>query len=135
MPADLDRSLAISASGLRAQSVRMRVVAENLANAESVADTPGGDPYRRRVATFRAALDGADSGVEVTGIASDQSDFRLSYQPGHPAADAAGYVRLPNVNSLIESADMKAAQRSYEANLGAIQAARAMLARTVDLLK
>ncbi|MEL7738889.1 flagellar basal body rod protein FlgC [Citromicrobium bathyomarinum] len=133
----LDSSIGVSAAGLRAQTLRMRVIAENLANANSVADTPGGDPYRRKVPTFRAALDrtsGATT-VEITGIQADQSDFSRVHQPGNPAADADGYVKMPNVNSLIESADMKSAQRSYEANLNAIEAARSLTMRTIDLLK
>ncbi|MEC8179821.1 MAG: flagellar basal body rod protein FlgC [Pseudomonadota bacterium] len=133
----LDSSIGVSAAGLRAQTLRMRVIAENLANANSVSDTPGGDPYRRKVPTFRAALDrtsGATT-VEITGIQADQSDFTRVHQPGNPAADADGYVKMPNVNSLIESADMKSAQRSYEANLNAIEAARSLTMRTIDLLK
>ena len=133
----LDNSIGISAAGLRAQSLRMRVIAENLANANSVADTPGGDPYRRKVPTFKAAMD-RDTGttsVEITGIAADRSDFKRVHQPGNPAADADGYVKMPNVNSLVESADMKSAQRSYEANLNAIEAARSLTMRTIDLLK
>lgn len=134
---DLDASLGVSASGLRAQSLRMRVIAENLANQDSVADTPGGDPYRRRVVSFQAAVDRANggTGVKVKSIQADQSDFVKVYQPGHPAADAQGYVLRPNVNGLIESADMKAAQRSYEANLNAIEAAKSLTMRTIDLLK
>lgn len=140
---DLRSSVEISASGLRAQSLRMRVIAENLANAQSVASTPDGDPYRRRVVTFEPVLDGPDGaarsndgmGVRVRGIATDSSAFQRVYQPGHPAADAQGYVSMPNVNSLIETADMKAAQRSYEANVNAIEAARSMTMRTIDLLK
>ena len=133
----LDSSVDISAAGLRAQSLRMRVIAENLANKDSVSDAPGGDPYRRKVATFKAAVDRESGGttVEVTGIRADQSDLPRVYQPGHPAADGEGYVKLPNVNSLVESADMKAAQRSYEANLNAIEAARSLMMRTIDLLK
>lgn len=134
---DLKDSLAVSASGLRAQSLRMRVIAENLANQDSVASTPGGDPYRRQVTTFRAELDRADgkNGVKVTGITTDKSDFQKVYDPGNPAANAQGYVLKPNVNSLIETADMKAAQRSYEANLNAIEAAKSLTMRTIDLLK
>ena len=133
----LDNSIGVSAAGLRAQSLRMRVIAENLANANSVADTPGGDPYRRKVPTFKAAMD-RDTGttsVEITGIAADRSDFKRVHQPGNPAADADGYVKMPNVNSLVESADMKSAQRSYEANLNAIEAARSLTMRTIDLFK
>ena len=134
---DLKTSVQVSASGLRAQSLRMRVIAENLANADSVARTPGGDPYRRRVATFKAEVDRATggTGVNVQSIQTDKSAFQRVYQPGNPAADAKGYVLMPNVNRLIETADMKAAQRSYEANLNAIEAAKALTMRTIDLLK
>jgi flagellar basal-body rod protein FlgC len=134
---DLKASLGVSASGLRAQSLRMRVIAENLANQDSVATTPGGNPYRRRVASFSAEMDRATgaTGVKVRGIENDRSDFTRVYQPGHPAADAQGYVLKPNVNSLVETADMKAAQRSYEANLNAIEAAKSLTMRTIDLLK
>lgn len=134
---DLKSSIGVSASGLRAQSLRMRVIAENLANQDSVARTAGGDPYRRRVATFKAELDRATGATNVTvkSIEGDKSDFQRVYQPGNPAADAQGYVLRPNVNGLIETADMKAAQRSYEANLNAIEAARGLTMRTIDLLK
>ena len=133
----LESSIGISASGLRAQSLRMRVIAENLANANSVSDTPGGDPYRRKVPIFRATVDRINGGstVEVTAISPDRSELPRIYQPGNPAADAEGYVKQPNVNTLVESADMKAAQRSYEANLNAIEAARSLTMRTIDLLK
>ncbi len=134
---DLKTSLGISASGLRAQSLRMRVIAENLANQDSVAQTPGGTPYRRRIASFSAELDRTTggTGVKVRSIETDKSDFTRVYQPGHPAADKDGYVLKPNVNGLIEAADMKAAQRSYEANLNAIEAAKSLTMRTIDLLK
>lgn len=133
---DLKTSIGVSASGLRAQSLRMRIIAENLANADSVAKTPGGNPYRRRVATFQAEVDKATGGtmVKVDSIVGDKSDFNRIYQPGNPAADASGYVLQPNVNNLIETADMKAAQRSYEANLNAIESARDMTMRTLDLI-
>jgi flagellar basal-body rod protein FlgC len=133
----LDSSIGVSASGLRAQSLRMRVIAENLANSDSVATTPGGDPYRRRVATFKSEVDRATGAthVSVKSIEGDKSQFQRVYEPGNPAADARGYVQRPNVNSLIETADMKAAQRSYEANLNAIESARSMTMRTIDLLK
>jgi flagellar basal-body rod protein FlgC len=134
---DLKSSVSVSASGLRAQSLRMRIIAENLANQDSVAATPGGTPYRRKVVTFTPDLDrdtGA-TGVKVTSIVNDKSPFNRIYQPGNPAADAQGYVNMPNVNGLIEAADMKAAQRAYEANLNAIEAARGMTSRTIDLLK
>lgn len=134
---DLKKSIDVSASGLRAQSLRMRVIAENLANANSLARTPGGDPYRRKIATFEAEVDRASGaeGVKVRTIDTDKSAFPRVYQPGNPAADAAGYVSQPNVNTIIEAADMKAAQRSYEANLNAIEAAKALTMRTIDLLK
>ncbi len=134
---DLKTSVDVSASALRAQSLRMRVIAENLANADSAARTPGGDPYRRRVATFAAEVDRATGGtqVKVDAITTDKSDFNRVYAPGNPAADAQGYVLKPNVNSLIEAADMKAAQRSYEANLNAIESARNLTMRTIDLLR
>lgn len=134
---DLENSVQVSASGLRAQALRMRVIAENLANADSVAQTPGGQPYRRRIPTFRAEMDRASGAMEVgvPAIKGDKSAFPRVYQPGNPAADAKGYVLTPNVNALTETADMKAAQRSYEANLNAIEAARNLALRTIDLLK
>lgn len=128
---DLNDITRIAASGLRAQSLRMRVVAENLANSDSVAATPGGTPYRRKLVVFRPT----DDGVAVGGVGTDRSAFPRIYQPGHPAADARGYVLEPNVNGLVEAADMRAAQRSYEANLTSIEAARSLAARTLDLLK
>ncbi|WP_052025624.1 flagellar basal body rod protein FlgC [Novosphingobium sp. AP12] len=135
--AELGNAIDVSASGLRAQALRMRVIAENLANSDSVAATPEGDPYRRRVATFAAEVDRASGATQVAvkSIDADKSAFGRIYQPGNPAADGAGYVEQPNVNPLIEAADMKAAQRSYEANLNAIESARGMTMRTIDLLK
>lgn len=134
---DLENSVQVSASGLRAQALRMRVIAENLANADSVSASPGGEPYRRRIPTFRAELDRTSGAtqVEVPSIKGDRSAFPRVYQPGNPAADAKGYVLMPNVSTLTETADMKAAQRSYEANLNAIEAARNLTLRTIDLLK
>ena len=134
---DLKKSIDVSASALRAQSLRMRVIAENLANSNSLAKTPGGTPYQRKIATFEAEVDRATGaqGVKVRTIEKDKSEFPRIYQPGNPAADAAGYVRQPNVNSIVEAADMKSAQRSYEANLNAIEAAKALTMRTIDLLK
>ena len=128
---DLKTVTAISASGLKAQSLRMRVIAENLANMDSVAQSAGGQPYRRKLVVFRPD----SAGVEVVKVAADTAQFPRIYQPGHPAANAQGYVLRPNVNSLVESADMKAAQRSYESNLNAIEAARGMTMRTIDLIK
>ncbi len=131
------KPLMVAASGLKAQTSRMRVIAENIANAESTADTPGADPYRRRVSTFKATLDREINAqtVQVDRIRPDQSAFRLVHEPGHPAADDKGYVKRPNVNTLIETADLREAQRSYEANLNVITATRQMLARTLDILR
>jgi flagellar basal-body rod protein FlgC len=134
---DLMESLMISAAGMRAQGQRLRVVAENLANADSVAEVPGGDPYRRKTISFKNQLDrelGLET-VQVQKVGEDPSDFRMKYDPSNPAADAKGYVKLPNVNSLIEMTDMREAQRSYEANLKAIEVARNMLQRTIDLIR
>lgn len=130
-------SLMISAAGMRVQGERLRVVAENLANADSVSEVPGGDPYRRKTISFKNALDkelGFET-VQVNKLGEDQSDFRIKHDPGNPAADERGYVKLSNVNSLIEMTDMREAQRSYEANLRAIEVARTMLQRTIDLLR
>src|SRR4051812_7329628 len=126
--ADLINSLRISAAGLRTQGERLKVVSENLANADSTAKTPGGDPYRRKMVTFRNALDhslGVET-VRVDGVVEDDAPFELKLDPGNPAADANGYVKLPNVNPLLELADMRQAERSYEANLKSIEAARNM---------
>mgnify|MGYP001627554612 CR=1 FL=1 len=134
---DLDRALAISASGMRAQATRLRVVAENLANRDSTGQTPGADPYRRRTVTFAERLDrslGART-VQVARVGTDRRDFPLRFDPGHPAADAQGYVRLPNVDSLVEMVDMQEAQRSYNANLGVLEATRGMLTRTSEALR
>ena len=134
---DLMHSLMISAAGMKVQGERLRVVAENLANADSVAEVPGGDPYRRKTISFKNQLDrelGLET-VQVQKVGEDPSDFRMKYDPGNPAADAKGYVKLPNVNSLIEMTDMREAQRSYEANLKAIEVARNMLQRTIDLIR
>jgi len=134
---DLMKSIQVSASGMRAQGERMRVVAENLANADSVAKEPGGDPYRRKVLAFRNELD-RNLGVKVvkTGkVQTDKSDFEMSYDPGHPAADASGYIKRPNVSSIIEMADMREAQRSYEANVSAIDIAKNMVSRLLELLR
>jgi flagellar basal-body rod protein FlgC len=132
-----DAVFQIAASGLRAQTARMRVIAENVANAESTARTPGGDPYRRQVPQFQAVLDREIDAktVRMTGARPDMSDFRVRYMPGHPAADANGNVRMPNVDSLVEMMDMREAQRAYEANLNVVESNRAMLGRTLDLLR
>ena len=133
---DLMESLMVSAAGMKVQGDRLRVVAENLANADSVSEVPGGDPYRRKVITFKNALDkelGLET-VQVSKVGVDQSDFRMKYEPGNPAADAKGYVKLPNVDSLVEIMDMREAQRSYEADLSVMESTKQMLAKTVDLL-
>jgi flagellar basal-body rod protein FlgC len=134
---DFLSSLKIAATGLHAQSARMRVIAENLANADSAAKTPEEDPYRRKIPTFKAVMDNELGGakVEIGRIAYDQSDFTTRYEPGHPAADATGYVKYPNVNSLIETMDMREAQRSYEANLNVVTVTRQMLGATLDILR
>jgi flagellar basal-body rod protein FlgC len=134
---DFIKSLSIATTGLRAQMGRMRVISENIANADSVSQTPGGDPYRRRIVTFNTVLDrelGANV-VELGPIQTDNSDFLVRHEPGNPAANAAGDVKYPNVNSLIEMTDLRDAQRSYEANLNVITATRRMLQRTIDILK
>ena len=128
-------AMAVAASALKAQSSRMRIIAENIANAESTARTPGGDPYRRQVPVFEARnVDGA-TGVALAEVRPDDGDFKLEYDPSHPAANADGYVLRPNVDTLVESMDMREAQRAYEANLNVIETARAMETRTLDLLK
>lgn len=134
---DLLDSLKVSASGMKAQATRLRTIAENLANANSTAETPGGDPYRRKISTFRAVLDRALglTMVEPGKVALDNSQFELRYDPANPAADDKGYVKLPNVNSLIELSDMREAERSYDANLKVIEASRSMLQRALDILR
>lgn len=134
---DLVNSLHIAASGMKAQSDRLRVVSENIANADSLPTRPGEDPYRRKVISFRSELDrelGADK-VEVYKYGYDKSDFKKKYDPGHPAADAEGYVLTPNVNTVMEMVDMREAQRGYEANLNMIEVSKGMLQRTVDMLR
>ena len=134
---DFIKSMAIAATGMRAQAGRMRIISENIANADSTATTPGADPYRRRIVTFHAELD-RELGAEVVAlgrVATDSSDFRVKHEPGNPMADAKGDVKYPNVNSLIEMTDLRDAQRSYEANINVITATRRMLQRTIDILK
>lgn len=137
MADDLKTSMFISGAGMRVQGQRMRVIAENIANADSTAATPGGDPYRRKTVTFKNVLDREmDTDlVRVDKIGQDMSDFELQYDPGHPAADADGYVKMPNVNSLIETMDMREANRSFEANMNMVRTARDMISRTIDLLR
>lgn len=133
----LQASLRIASSGLEAQSARMRVVSQNLANAHSTGRAPGADPYRRKTLTFESEFDRAAGAslVRVTRSGVDHSPFRLEHDPGHPAANAAGFVKLPNVSMLIEMADMREASRSYEANLQVVRQAREMISMTIDLLR
>ena len=129
--------MSVASSGLEAQSTRMRIVSENLANAGATGRTAGADPYQRKTVTFDAAMDRAAGAqlVKVKEVGVDRTPFRVEYEPGHPAADKAGYVKLPNVNMLIEMADMREVNRSYEANLQVVKQVRSMLGMTVDLLR
>jgi flagellar basal-body rod protein FlgC len=131
------KTLAVAASGMKAQSGRMRVISENIANADSTAATAGGDPYRRRIPTFQRHFDRALEAnvVDLGRVAPDRTAFRTKYDPGNPAADAKGEVKLPNVNALIETMDMREAQRSYEANLNLVTTTRRMISRTLDILR
>ncbi len=131
-----DAAMAIAATGLKAQQARMRVIAENIANADSTAATPGGDPYRKQTPVFAAkSLPGGIKGVAMAGVSLDQSAFRQEYNPGNPAADSRGYVKMPNVEPMIEALDMREAQRVYDANISVIETARTMDSRTLDLIK
>ena len=137
MPNDLASALAISASGMKAQGTRLKIVAQNIANASSTADKTGGDPYRRKVVTFANVLD-KELGtrlVEIKSLKEDTSEFRLKYDPNHPAANKEGFVEMPNVNALVEMMDMREAQRSYEANLNMIEASKNMISKTIGLLR
>lgn len=134
---DLMKSLGVSSAAMQSQGTRLRVISENLANAQSTAETPGGDPYRRKIVTFKNEMD-RTAGVEkvqVDRVDRDPSEFERRYDPGHPAADKDGYIMLPNVNPMVELMDMREAQRSYEANMNVMSAARAMLMRTIDMLR
>lgn len=134
---DFLKTMSIAASGLRAQAGRMRIISENIANANSTPAAPGADPYRRRVPTFVSEMDRTlDARIVALGrTVTDNSDFRTKYEPGHPAADQNGNVKYPNVNPLVELTDMRDAQRSYEANVNVIGATRRMIQRTIDILK
>ena len=134
---DLSKALSISARGMDAQTTRLRVIAENLANQDTTGDTPGADPYRRKTVTFEDRMD-ATSGAEavrVKQVGTDKRAFGRRYDPSHPAADAQGYVHTPNVNSFVEVMDMREAQRSYSANLNVMTVTRSMLSRAIELLK
>jgi flagellar basal-body rod protein FlgC len=133
---DLSDALVIAASGMRAQGSRLKVISENLANASSTSQTPGGEPYRRKVLTFGNVLDRTVNAqlVKVKSIGPDRSDFELKYEPQNPGANADGYVMSPNVNSIIEMADLREAQRSYDANLTVIETSVGMLKQTISVL-
>jgi flagellar basal-body rod protein FlgC len=134
---ELMKAIKISAAGMRAQGVRLKVIAENIANADSISQTPNGDPYRRKTVSFRNVFD-RNLGVDLIrpdGILRDQSAFKKRFDKSHPAADKNGYVKMPNVNPLLEMMDMREAQRTYQANLGVINVAKRMLFRTIDLLR
>ena len=134
---DIIKTMRISGAGMRVQGQRLRVIAQNIANANSLPQEPGKDPYRRKVVTFKNELDrtiGLKT-VQLDKVQPDKSDFGKRYEPSHPAADVDGYVLTPNVNALVEMTDMREAQRSYEANLSVIKASKAMLNQTIDLLR
>ncbi len=134
-PVNADQTMAVAASALKAQQARMRIIAENIANSDSTSKVKGGDPYRRQQPVFTAApIDGA-TGVKLAQVVPDNSAFQEEFDPSHPAADASGYVKKPNVNPLIETMDMREAQRAYEANLNVIETARAMTEKTLDILQ
>jgi len=126
-----------SASGLEAQSMRVRIISENLANAQSTGSTPGSDPFRRKTITFGEELDRMSGAtlVDVKSVQTDQTPFGLEFDPGNPAANAAGYVKMPNVNLILEMADMREANRSYESNLQVVKQSREMISMTIDLLR
>lgn len=133
---DINAAISAAASGMRAQQTRMRIAAENIANANSTGTNPNEDPFRRRIPLLETTtLASGARGVRVEGAVNDMSDFREEYNPAHPAADARGYVQLPNVDTLVEMMDMREATRAYEANLNMIEAARTMTSRALDLLR
>lgn len=132
----ISATMRVAASGLQAQSLRVRMTAENIANANSMAASPGADPYQRKTIVFESKFDralGADL-VNIKRIGTDPSPFKQVYNPSHPSADADGYMKTPNVNTLIEMSDMREASRSYDANLKVIEQARSMAANTLSLL-
>ena len=134
---EFQKAMQVATSGMIAQNIRVRVISQNIANAESLATSPGGKPYQRQTVSFKTVMDRA-SGVEVVEVGKigvDRTEFGRQFNPGHPAADANGYVQLPNVKPLIEMVDLRQAQRSYEANLRVVDVARTMVARTLDLLR
>ncbi len=134
---DIIKTMRISSAGMRAQGERLRVISQNIANADALPQDQKGTPYRRQVVTFKNELDRAIGlkTVRVDKVKPDRSEFGKRYEPSHPGADADGYVRTPNVNTLIEMTDMREAQRSYEANLNAIKTSKSMLNLTIDVLR
>jgi len=134
---DILKTLRISSAGMKVQGTRLRVISENIANADSLPRQPGDLPYRRKVITFKNELDrsiGLDT-IRIDKVQPDKSDFQKRFSPQHPAADADGYVQAPNVNTLVEMMDLREAQRSYEANLIVIRSSKAMLSSTIDILR
>lgn len=134
---DLDKALTISARGMQVQTTRLRTIAENLANQDTTASTPQGEPYRRKLIAFENRVDrelGAET-VRVKDISPDKGDLPVRFDPSHPAADERGYVRVPNVNSFVEVMDMREAQRAYSANLNVMEVTRSMLTRTIEMLR
>ncbi|HCM84021.1 MAG TPA: flagellar basal body rod protein FlgC [Alphaproteobacteria bacterium] len=134
---ELSASMSIAASGMSAQAQRIKVIAQNIANADSTAVQPGEDPYRRQMVSFKNVFDremGANV-LKVGGIVQDKSEFRTRFDPSHPAADASGYIKLPNVSTVLETADLREAQRSYEASLAAMDLVKAMVAQTINSIR
>lgn len=138
MSSEILNAMHISAQGMRTQGARIRVISENVANANTTGDTPGADPYRRQTISFKNVMD-KELGVkqvEIDDIGEDtKTPFPIRFMPDHPAADADGYVKFPNLNPLIEVMDVREAQRSYQANLGMIEQSKTMVMRTIDLLR
>jgi flagellar basal-body rod protein FlgC len=137
MASELSGALSISAAGMDAQAMRLRIVAENLANQDTTAALPGADAYRRKMITFQSVMDSVSGmpTVKVRGVTSDQGALPQKYDPSNPAADAQGYVKTPNVNGFVEVMDMREAERSYNANLSVLQASRSMVSKTIEILK
>lgn len=138
MSNDILNAIKISAHGMQTQGARIRVVSENIANADTTGLTPGSDPYRRQTISFKNEMD-RNLGIRLVDVekigVDSKTPFGTKYIPDHPAADESGYVKVPNVNTMMEMMDAREAQRSYEANLGMVEQARAMISRTIDLLR